>query len=157
MRGPRRIGFALYPHRGGWADGGVVDAAERYRNPFLTAPGTGAIDAPWPPERAGDDGLRLRGEQVSLSSLRRRPAGWIEVRVVNLAADGRGAVIGDSLEAAREADLRGEPGATLPIEADGSVHLALGPAEIRTIQVRRRETTSGRADLLDATGPRRNA
>jgi alpha-mannosidase len=157
MRGPRRIGFALYPHRGGWADGGVVDAAERYRNPFVTAPGTGATDAPWPPERAGDDGLRLLGEQVSLSSLRRRPSGWIEARVVNLAADGRGAVIGDSLEAAREADLRGEPGATLPIEADGSVRLALGPAEIRTIQVRRRETASGRADLLDATGPRRNA
>ena len=37
-----------------------------------------------------------------------------------------------------------------PLEADGSLVLELGPAEIRTVQLRRRETALGHADVLDA-------
>ena len=45
MRGRRRIDFALFPHAGDWLAGGVVAAAERYRHPYLSAPGAGVADA----------------------------------------------------------------------------------------------------------------
>ena len=157
MRGPWRMTFALYPHAGGWAEGGVPWAAERYRHPFLTSAGGAGDDAAWPPAQAGADALRLAGDNVILSSLRRRDAEWLEARIVNLSADRRRAVLSGGLETAREATLRGEPGSALPTEADGSLVLELGPAEIRTVQVRRRETALGRADVLDAAGRRQTA
>jgi mannosylglycerate hydrolase len=156
MRGLRRFAFALYPHAGEWTDGDVTGAAERYRHPFLTWPG-GAAEAAWPPPRAGQDALRLDGADVALSSLRRRDEEWLEARIVNLAAGPRRAVLGDGLTAARDADLRGAPGGSLPVGADGALVLDLGPAEIRTVQLRRRETALGRADVLDAAGPRGSA
>ena len=157
MRGRRRIDFALYPHAGDWVTGEVVVAAERYRHAFLAAPGSGVADAPWPPERAGEDALLLDGDAVTLPSLRRRDDGWLEARVVNLAADPRSASLSGGIEAAREADLRGAPGADLPVRPDGAVRLDLGSAEIRTIQFRRRESSLARADLLDAARPRQSA
>ena len=156
MRGRHQFKFALYPHAGGWADGGVADAAERYRHPFVWSFGGAAADAPWPPPLAGEDGLAIDGEQVVLSSLRRRDAGWLEARIVNLAADSRTAVVRGGLTDARDASLRGEPGDALPV-TDGSLRLELRPAEIRTIQVRRRESALGRPDVLDASGPRQSA
>ncbi len=156
MRGRWRMDFALYPHAGDWLGGGVASVAERYRHAFLSAPGAGVVDAPWPPEHAGDDGLRLEGDAVMLSSLRRLDDGWLEVRVVNLAPEQRPVVIVGGIVEAREADLLGSPGTTLPATAGGSVSLELGPAEIRTIQVRRREATLARADLLDTVGPRQS-
>ncbi|HYI66780.1 MAG TPA: hypothetical protein VEW95_07655 [Candidatus Limnocylindrales bacterium] len=157
MRGRRRIDFALYPHAGDWVAGDVVAAAERYRHAFLSTPGAGVADAPWPPERAGEDALLLDGAAVTLSSLRRRDDGWLEARVVNLAAEPRSASLSGGIEAARDADLRGTPGAELPVGPDGAVRLELGPAEIRTIQLRRDESSLARADLLDAAGPRQSA
>ena len=65
-------------------------------------------------------------------------------------------MLAGGIEEAREADLLGTPGATLAVTPDGAVALELGPSEIRTIQLRRRETSLARADLLDATGPRQN-
>ena len=157
MRGPWRMGFALHPHAGGWADGGVADAAERYRHPFLTWPGGAPRDATWPPQQAGDDALELKGADVALSSLRRRDDEWLEARVVNLAGDRRPVILAGGLVAAREATLRGVAGESLPVEADGSLVLELGPAEIRTVQLRRRETALGRAEVLDTAGPRQSA
>jgi mannosylglycerate hydrolase len=150
------VKFALYPHAGDWTDGGVAGAAERYRHPFVWAPGSGAADAAWPPPLAGDDGLALDGDQVALSSLRRRGDGWLEARIVNLAGDPRPAIVRGGITDAREATLRGEPGDVLPV-ADGSVRLELRPAEIRTVQLRRHETALGRPDVLDASGPRQSA
>ena len=57
----------------------------------------------------------------------------------------------------RSTTLRGEPGESLEIDDDGLLWLALGPAEIRTVQLRRRETAVGRADVLDVAGPRQGA
>ncbi|HSJ00304.1 MAG TPA: hypothetical protein VLA59_07960, partial [Patescibacteria group bacterium] len=94
------------------------------------------------------------GEHVELTALRRRD-GWIEARVVNLAADHRTAVLRGGLLEAREASLRGEPGAPVEV-ADEAVRLELGPAEIRTLQLRRHETALGRPEVLDAAGPRQS-
>jgi alpha-mannosidase len=157
MRGNWRMAFALYPHDGAWIDADVAMAAERYRHPFLTWPGGNGADDAWPPAAAGDVGLQLDGGGIALTSLRRRGPEWLEARVVNLAADRRSASIGPRLLEAREADLRGTPGSELKLRADGSLALDLGPAEIRTVQLRRHETATGHADVLDAAGPRQTA
>ena len=156
MRGRRRLDFALYPHAGDWVAGGVVAAAERYRHAFLSASGAGVADAPWPPEHAGRDAILLAGDAVVLSALRRLDGERLEARIVNLAADARSASLSGDIDEARDADLRGAPGATLAVEGDGVLHLELGPCEIRTIQLRRRESPVARADLLDAGGPRQS-
>ena len=154
MRGHWRMTLGLYPHAGGWADGGVVDAAERYRHDLLTSAGSAPAGVSWPPPGAGDTALAVDGDQVELASLRRRD-GWLEARIVNLSAASRDVVLRGGVTEAREASLRGEPGEPLAV-SDGSVALALGPAEIRTIQLRRQDTARGRADVLDATGPRQS-
>jgi alpha-mannosidase len=155
MRGPWRMTFGLLPHSGDWVEAGVAKAAEQYRHDPVVSFGNAPADATWPPPGAADDGLALDGSEVELASLRRRDADWLEARVVNLAGEPRTANLrGDILEA-RRATLRGEPGEALEV-IDGGVKLALGPAEIATIQLRRRETAAGRAEVLDAAGPRQS-
>jgi mannosylglycerate hydrolase len=157
MHGPRRMTFALYPHAGDWTDGGVVDAAERYRHSLLAAPGMAPSELAWPPEGAGEDGLRLEGADLVLTSLRRRDTEWLEARIVNLAPAPRRGRLAGGLLAARDADLRGIPGASRWVEPDGSLVLDLGPAEIRTVQLRRKQVAVARPDVLDAAGPRQSA
>jgi mannosylglycerate hydrolase len=65
-RGPWSVGFALFPHDGAWAEAGVLDQLERYRHPFLVAPGR-ALDGP-----RTASGPELSGRGVVLSALRRR-------------------------------------------------------------------------------------
>jgi glycosyl hydrolase family 38/alpha mannosidase-like protein len=65
-RRPWSIRFALFPHEGDWHEAGVLDQLERYRHPFLIAPGR-ALDGP-----KAASGPQLAGEGVVLSSLRRR-------------------------------------------------------------------------------------
>jgi len=154
MRGRWRVSFALHPHAGSWDDGGVPAAAERYRHDLITAHGSAPDAAAWPPEGAGAEGMTLTGEQVVLSSLRRRD-GWLEARIVNLASDRVAAELRGGLLEAREASLRGEPGRPLEV-TDGRLLLDLGPAEIRTVQLRRHETAAGRPEVLDAGGPRQS-
>lgn len=155
MRGPWTIGFGLYPHTGDWAAGGVDVAAERYRHAPTWVPGGAPATAPWPPGNAGADALTLRGEQVDISSLRRRPDGWLELRIVNLAGEPRPAEVHGGLIEAREASILGDPGDALPL-SDGSLRIQLRAAEIRTLQIRRRETAIDRPDVLDAAGPRQS-
>jgi alpha-mannosidase len=154
MRGRWQMCFGLFPHAGDWSAGGVPAAAECYRHEFLVAAGAAADATAWARPGAGTAGLQLDGGDVVLSSLRRRDDTWLEARIVNLAPLPRRAVLSGVL-AARDASLRGEPGASLAVE-DGRVALELGPAEIRTIQFRRTETATGRPEVLDAAGPRQS-
>jgi alpha-mannosidase len=156
MRGRWRMTFGIHPHAGTWSEGGVIAAAEQYRHDLVTAHGSAAAgDAAWPPRGAGDEALALEGRDLELASLRRRD-GWIEARVVNLSDDRRSGVLRGGITDARDASLRGEAGETQPV-GGGAVRLDLGPAEIRTIQLRRHETAAGRAEVLDAAGPRQSA
>jgi mannosylglycerate hydrolase len=156
MRGHRVMRFALYPHAGGWADGGVVAAAEVHRHPGIAAPGQALGADAWPPSGAGEPGLALEGDQVVLTSLRRRDDEWLEARIVNLGTDSVEATLSGALLEARGADLRGAPGEALQLDAAGRLSLRLGPAEIRTVQLRRTGTAVGRAEVLDAAGPRQS-
>jgi hypothetical protein len=65
-------------------------------------------------------------------------------------------VLRGGLLEAREASLRGQRSDELAVE-DGALSLTLGPAEIRTLHLRRHETAVGRAEVLDAAGPRQSA
>ncbi len=157
MRGRWEMSFALYPHAGEWAHARVAEAAERYRHDLVTAPGAALDGATWPPTGADAPALTLEGTNVVLSSLRRRDDGWLEARLVNLGGTAVTATLGPAITDAREASLRGEPDEPLNVGEDGVVHLDLGPAEIHTVQLRRLETALGRADVLDAAGPRHGA
>ena len=126
-RGPWSVAFALFPHGGGWQEGGVVEQAERYQHPFLAAPGTGETTEPSVP------GLELAGDGVVLSSLRRRD-GALELRIVCESAHERTAVVSGAFSAARDVDLLGRGGESLAVE-DGRLAVALSPWEIRTLRL----------------------
>jgi len=130
LLGPRSFRFALFPHAGSWLDSGARAAAERYRHPFVVVRSTGPADAPTAPV----PGLRLRGDGVVLSGVRRRDD-WLEVRVVNEGGTPSQASLEMRLTEARTADLLGRPRDPLPVSGDG-LALDLGPWEIQTVQVR---------------------
>jgi len=154
LRGRWESSFALYPHGGSWDEGGVTAAAELYRHDLLIGAGSAAAaDGAWPPAGADEETLGLDGENLALGSLRRRGDGWIEIRVVNLASGPATGWLTGEITEARGATLRGEPGEALALKQRG-LRLDLGAAEMRTVQVRRRETALGGADILDVAGPR---
>jgi mannosylglycerate hydrolase len=130
LQGTRSYRFALMPHAGTWSAAGTSAAAERYRHPFLVVRGSGAADA----SPADVPGLAIDGDGVVLSAVRRR-AEWLEVRVVNQGGDHRRATLRVPVDAAREADLLGRPGA-ISAASGVALTLDLGPWEIRTVQLR---------------------
>lgn len=77
----------------------------------------------------------------------------MEARIVNLTPDPANAELRGDITEAREADLIGRPGPALSVQ-DGGVQFELGPAEIRTIQLRRPEPMSATVDVLDTFGTR---
>jgi glycosyl hydrolase family 38/alpha mannosidase-like protein len=132
--GPWSVGLGVLPHAGPWHADGVLEQAERYQHELLAAPGTGpglTLREPEPPEAAG---LAVEGDGVALSGLRRRGE-WLELRLACQHPDPVTATVGGGLLAAREADLLGRPGASLPVTG-GALRLELGAWEIRTFLVR---------------------
>ncbi|GAA0951791.1 alpha-mannosidase [Nonomuraea longicatena] len=128
-RGLRSVSLALMPYSGGW--GPVQEAAELFRHDFLVRPGAGGESAVQPEPQAG---LSVTGEGVVMTSLRQRD-GWKELRVVAYSDAPTTAVVTGALTQARRADLRGAPGAELPV-ADGTFTVPLRPWEIATLQFR---------------------
>jgi alpha-mannosidase len=123
---------------------GLPAHAEAYRHDLVVARGTGP-DGPL--REVG--GLEVAGDGGTvLSSLRRRD-GWLELRLVRERPEaGTATVIGRFTEA-RDCDLLGRPGATLPVArpdpgaqaaaqpgAEHRLELELGPWVIRTVQLR---------------------
>jgi mannosylglycerate hydrolase len=134
-RRPWSACFGLYPHAGSWSDADVLAELERYRHPFLTRAGTGPAGARPQPVA----GLELTARGIVLSSLRRRGDG-LELRLVCEQPEPRSVLVAGEVEEAQTADLLGRPGEPLPLEPAG-LRLALGPWEIRTVQLRMRTTT----------------
>jgi alpha-mannosidase len=134
MVGPWRFAFGLLPNGGSWDAPAVAEAVEAYQLPFATAAGR-ASAAPGAADGAGA-GLRIDGPGVVLSALRRR-GDELELRLIGRTGSATTATVsGRRIRAAREVDLLGRPGSELPVEADGSLRLALGPWEIRTVRFR---------------------
>jgi alpha-mannosidase len=129
--GPWTFSFAVLPHAGSWSEADVLRAAESYRLPFLTAAGRGD------PAGATREvaGLAIEGDGVVLSALRRRDD-WLEVRLVAQTAHATTARLnGRPIRAAHDVDLLGRRLDELAVDADGSLRLALGPWEIRTVRI----------------------
>jgi alpha-mannosidase len=129
LLGSRSFEFALLPHAGSWTEAGTLEAAERYRHPFLTVRGQG-------PAATGADpvaGLRLEGRGVVLSAVRRRDRA-LEVRLVNQSAARTTARLHVPISSARDADLLGRPGQTLPSDPDG-LSLDFDPWVLRTVRL----------------------
>lgn len=129
-RGDWSVGFALYPHAGSWNEADVAAQAERYAHGLLAVPGR-AVDA----ADAAVEGLRVEGEGVVLSSLRRRDD-WLELRLVCEAPEATVARVSGGFVEARAADLLGRPGEPLPLEG-GTLELELPAWRIQTVQLRR--------------------
>jgi alpha-mannosidase len=131
LMGPWTFSFAVLPGGGSWQDAGAPGAAEAYRLPFLAAAGRSA-DAGASPRST--PGLAVAGDGVVLSALRRRD-GWLEVRLVAetdrpTSARISGRPIGDP----HEVDLLGRRLGALAAPVDGTLHVPLGPWEIRTVR-----------------------
>jgi 2-O-(6-phospho-alpha-D-mannosyl)-D-glycerate hydrolase len=147
LLGRRSFGFALLPNAGDWAAGGAIAAAEAYRHPFAVVRGTG----PSADGGQGTQGLRLAGEGVVLSSLRRRDD-HLELRIVNESPAASRATVMLPLAGARAADLLGRAGAELAVN-DDRLELDLEPWEIRTVQLRPRTPAPGAPSGASSTGP----
>jgi alpha-mannosidase len=128
-RGPWSLAFGLYPHSGSWVEADVVGEAERYRHPFMVAPGTGPADGPL---QAGE-GLAVDGNGVTLSALL-RDGDWLELRLACETPEGGLAVVRGPFLEACEADLLGNAKPRLSVQ-DRSVQLQVAPWEIRTLRL----------------------
>jgi len=140
--GPWRFSFGLLPHAGSWDQPVVLRAVEAYRLPFVTAPGARHGTDPGARSGAGSSGLRIDGDGVVLSALRRR-GDELELRMVARTERPTEATIsGRPIVAARDVDLLGRPAAGssveapgLPVGVDGSLRVKLGAWEIRTVRI----------------------
>jgi alpha-mannosidase len=131
--GPGRASLAVLPHAGDWAAAGVLAAAEEFRCPLVSVPGRGAAG-----ESAGSGtGLTVSGDRVVMSSLRRRDADRLEVRLVAMGGEPTTALV-TPVAAARRVDLLGRPRTDLSADLsplDGTLTLPLRGGEIATLQV----------------------
>jgi len=139
LLGDRAMRFALMPHAGSWSSAGVLAMAERYQHPALVVRGTGPLadpgaDRPDDEVPATGGGLAIEGDGVVLTALRRRGE-WLELRVVAESAAPTEVVVRGVFDEARDADLLGRPLGSLAAET-GTLNVALGPWEIRTVQLR---------------------
>ncbi len=100
MRGRHSFSFAIYPHEGTRPGPDVLEQAERYRLPFLTAEGAGDAG-----ELTQAAGIALEGAGVVLTALRRTGDG-IEARVVNETAEPAAARLGEEQLELRPWEIR---------------------------------------------------
>lgn len=125
-----QIELALLPHGGTWDQAGVLTQLERFRHPFLTARGTASGEA-----RELPRGLELRGENVTLSALRRRGEP-LELRLACESPSSQLAELVGGFQEAWEVDLLGRQASSLPLEG-GTLRVELEPWELRTFQLTR--------------------
>ena len=129
--GPWSVGFAIFPHAGGWSGAGVIPAMERYQHPLLALRGT-ARDGISRPERT--PGLSVEGLGIVMSALRRR-GGWLELRLVAEHDEPTEAIVRGDFREAKAVDLLGREGARLP--CSGSLlRVPLRAWEIATVRLR---------------------
>ncbi|WP_117212234.1 glycoside hydrolase family 38 C-terminal domain-containing protein [Allorhizocola rhizosphaerae] len=121
-----RTRLAILPHAGSWAEAGVARWAEVFRCPLVSERGLAAGGT-----LSAAAGVSVAGDGVVLTSLRRRDADWLELRVVAMTDEPTTARLG-GVTAARRADLLGRPGEPLP-----GLTMRLRAWEIATVQVMR--------------------
>ncbi len=142
MPAAQLLGRAVHPVRADAPRRQLVERrrageAERYQHGTLAVRGRGPIADPAPGETAAaapGRGLSVDGDGVVMTALRRRGE-WLELRLVAEGATATEAVVRGPFDAARDADLLGRPLGALATDG-GALRVALGPWEIRTVQLR---------------------
>ncbi|MFD5276145.1 hypothetical protein ACFWIX_01155 [Pseudarthrobacter sp. NPDC058362] len=126
------VEFGVIASSNGYRNASAVELSDHFNAPGLVVRGSGpgGEAVPGPVE-----GLRLRGSNVRLSSLRKTGVGT-EVRVVLLAGESTGAVLTGAFGQVDTVDLTG--GQLASEEADGEFKFMLEPWEIRTLLLRPR-------------------
>lgn len=129
LRGAVEFCCALYPHRGSWEQADSLSAAERYRHPFAVGLGT-AERAP----RAlrSVEGLRVEGEGVVMTSLRRTAEGLL-LRLVRYGESPTLATVSGPFSTAVVTDLLGNPRQPVAPASPGVAQIALEPWAICTL------------------------
>lgn len=124
------VEFGVIASSEGHRNADAVQLADRFNAPGLVVRGTAPAGDAVPGQV---EGLRLRGDNVRLSSMRRTGED-IEVRVVLLAGQSTGAVVTGPFRQVETVDLAG---CGLNNEAaDGEYKFMLEPWEIRTLRLR---------------------
>jgi mannosylglycerate hydrolase len=145
--GPWRFGFALYPHAESWSEADALAAGDEFRLPAVVAAGRGRADVPIETR----PGLRVTGDGVVLSALRRRDDG-LEIRLV--AETALSAVadleVAGGIATATRVDLLGRAADRIPVDPDGHLRVPLRAWEIATIHVVRRDGDGSRPDVQNA-------
>ncbi len=100
LRGRHSFSFAIYPHDGVRPGPDVLEQAERYRLPFLSAEGAGDAG-----ELAQAEGISLDGAGVVLTALRRTADG-LEARLANETAEPAAARLGEERLELRPWEIR---------------------------------------------------
>ncbi|WP_052407608.1 glycoside hydrolase family 38 N-terminal domain-containing protein [Allokutzneria albata] len=120
--------FAILPHTGDWASAGLVEAAERYRNPLITLAGTGNTD-----DLTSGEGITVTG--ATACGLRQRNG--LELRLVAYSDSPSTATVSlPGLTAAARVDLTGAVVEELSV-VDGAVELPMRAWEITGLRLTR--------------------
>lgn len=123
------VEFAVIASAQGYRDADAVQLADHFNAPGLAVRGRGLQAASLP---AATEGLRLRGDNIRMSSMRQVGAD-VEIRLVLLAGHATGGVITGPFGGVSTMDLTG---AELASEhADGEFKFELAPWEIRTLRL----------------------
>jgi alpha-mannosidase len=126
--------FAVIASSAGYRNADAVRLSDHFNADALAVRGRGRHGIDLPP---ASEGLKLRGENVRLSSLRAVDNG-VEVRVVLLSDEAASAVLEGDFHQAATIDLTGR---TLDsAQTDGEYKFTLAPWEIRTLLLRRADT-----------------
>lgn len=128
--------FAVMASSAGYRNADAVRFSDHFNAGALAVRGRGRRGVGLP---AASEGLKLRGENVRMSSLRTVDDG-VEVRVVLLSGEGTSAVLEGDFDQAATVDLTGQTLETA--QADGEYKFTLAPWEIRTLMLRKAGTRS---------------
>ena len=129
LLGERTFAFALRPTADAGRSDPILRDAQQYRTPFTIVPG----GADGPGESVHREGLRLDGDGVDLTSLRRRD-GVLEARLVAMSHQPRTVSLHGPFSGARLVDLTGAEIGELEVR-DGALHLELRPWQICTVRL----------------------
>ena len=136
-RGLHEFTYALLPHRGDLAAGGVVAAAEALDLPLrcvATTQHAGGL----PPTASA---VRVDGEGVAVTAVKKSERGdALVVRICEVSGGSRTVRVtpaGGAVEASR-CDLLERPRQRLAIDDDGAVAVELGPFQLATLRFERR-------------------
>ncbi len=131
--GTHAFRYSIVPHRGTWASGATMAAADELNRPLRAVavrPHAGVARTL--------SALRVEGRGIELSAVKRaEDSDNLVVRVVEMAGEtGTGAIVLSKAAEWRETDLIERPRGTWQ-KSDGRIEITMRPWQVKTIEIRR--------------------